>query len=81
MLLLLEFYRLFLTQVKFLQNWKLTGDLLWFIVLWTQSQKRSWRPSSSTVLCCSEWNEDLGGLTEIAWIFLAISLRNNNTQG
>jgi hypothetical protein len=37
---LLEFYRSFLAKVRFLQNWKLKGDLLWFMVLWTQSQKR-----------------------------------------
>lgn len=27
------------------------------------------------VVCHSGWNEDSEGLTEIAWIFLAISLR------
>lgn len=31
------------------------------------------------VECRSGWNEDLEGLTEIAWISRAISLRNNNT--
>lgn len=32
-MLFLDFYRLFHTKVKFLQNWELKGDLLWFIVL------------------------------------------------
>lgn len=82
-LLLLEFYRLFLAQVKFLQNWKLKGDLLWFIVLWTQSQRdRGGSPVPQfcvAVCCCSGRNEDSRGLTAIAWIFLAIFLGNSNT--
>lgn len=33
-----------------------------------------------TVLCCFGWNKGSEGLSETAWVFLAISSRNSDTQ-